>query len=62
MMTKNLIYIIEFLCQIETLQLKMLKLLKIPGFFKISQIPGYFCLNCQIPGFSGFPGKVATQV
>ena len=57
---------IDFLCQIEFLQLKMLELLKIPGFsgflikipgfsipgiFKISQIPYYFCLKCQIPGF-----------
>ena len=28
--------------------------------FKISQIPGYFCTNCRIPGFSRFPGKMAT--
>ena len=32
MMTKNLNYMIDFLCQIKILQLKMLKLLKIPGF------------------------------
>ena len=35
MMTKNLNYMIDFLCQIKILQLKMLKLLKIP------QIPGF---------------------
>ena len=40
-MTKNLNYMLDFLCQIKILQLKMLKLLKIPGFFKISQIPGF---------------------
>ena len=32
MMTKNIIYKIDFLCQIEILLLNMLKLLKIPGF------------------------------
>ena len=42
---------IDFLCQIEILLLKMLKLLKTPGFFS---------LNYQIPGFSRFPGKVPT--
>ena len=47
----------DFLCQIKILQLKMLKLLKIPGF--LIKIPGYFSLNCQIPGF---PGKVATLI
>ena len=47
------------------------KIVKIPGFFsdfysnfrvffKLSQILGYFCLNCRIPGFTRFPGKVAT--
>ena len=60
------IYMIIFLSQTEILLLNMLKLLKIPGFssffFLISQIPGYFCLNCQIPGFSRIPGKVATLI
>ena len=42
-MTKKIIYMIDFLCQIESLLLKMLKLFKIPGF-------------------SRFPGKVATLV
>ena len=39
------------------------KIVRIPGFFsdfcskfqvffKISQTAGFFCLNCQIPGFS----------
>ena len=74
MMTKNLNYMIYFLCQIKILQLKMLKLLKNPGFLikfpgfsrffsiflKFHVFPGYFSLNCQIPGFSSFPGKVAT--
>ena len=27
---------------------------------KIINIPGFFSLNCQIPGFSRIPGKVAT--
>ena len=27
---------------------------------KIVKIPRFFCLNCQIPCFSKFPGKVAT--
>ena len=59
MMTKNLVYIIDFLCQIKILLLNMLK---IPGFlFKFSQIPDILCLNCQIPGFSKFSSKVATQ-
>ena len=43
------------------------KILKIPGF--LFKPPGFFqnflnfrlfCLNCQIPGFSRIPGKVAT--
>ena len=41
---KNLINLVEFLCQTEILLLKTLMLLKIPGFqgfFKISQIPGF---------------------
>ena len=56
---------IDFLCQIEILVLKMLKLLKIPGFprffdqdsrffskfLKFQVFLGYFCLNCRIPGF-----------
>ena len=65
---------IDLLCQIEILLLKIIKLFKIPGFFikipgfsrffskylKFQVLPGYFCLNCQIPEFSRFPGKVAT--
>ena len=50
---KNLIYML-FLCQIEVLLLHILKTLKIPGFFLISQIPGFLCLNCQIQGFFMF--------
>ena len=45
---------IEFLCQIEILLLKMLKLLKIPGFSRFFiKIPGFssFFLISQIPGF-----------
>ena len=42
-MTKNLTNMIDLLCQTEILLLKMLKLLKIPGFsrffIKVSQIP-----------------------
>ena len=36
---------------------------KVTGFSKNIQIPGFFGLNFQIPGFSffsKFPGKVAT--
>ena len=40
--TKKNIYTIDLLCQIEILLLNMQKLFKIPGFFS---------LNCQIPGF-----------
>ena len=57
----------RFLCQIEILVLKMIKLLKILGFsrfitkfLKFQVFPGYFYLNCWVPGFSRFPGKVAT--
>ena len=32
---------IDFLCQIEILQLNIIKLFEIPGLFKISQIPGF---------------------
>ena len=74
-MTKVLSNKIKFLCHIEILLLKMYKLLKIAGFLniflqnsrffqvilKISLIPGFFFwLNCQIPSFFKFPGKVAT--
>ena len=40
---------IDFWCQIKISQLKMLKLLKIPGF--LIKIPGFFKIS-QIPGFS----------
>ena len=40
-MTKNLIYMIVFLCQNEILLLNLLKLFKIPGFFKYSQIQDF---------------------
>ena len=33
---------------------------KFQVLFKISQIPGFCCLNCQIPGYSRFPGFLAT--
>ena len=39
---------IDFLCQIEILVLKMLKLLKIPGFSR------FFDQNFRIPGFSRY--------
>ena len=29
-------------------------------FLKFQVFPGFFYLNCQIQGFSMFPGKVAT--
>ena len=50
---KMLLYMIDFLWQIEFLLMNMLKLLKAPSFlFKISQITGFSCfflwLNCQI--------------
>ena len=32
----------DILCQIETLQLNIIKLLKISGFYLISQIPSFF--------------------
>ena len=42
------------------------KIVKTPGFprffskfLKFQVFLGYFCLNCRIPGFSRFPGKVA---
>ena len=58
-MIKNPTYMIDFLCQIKILQLKMLKLLKIPGFLikipKFFQV--FFFLISQIPGFSGFQVK-----
>ena len=50
-MAKNFNYMIDFLCQIKILQLKMLKLLKIPG---VSRFFSKF-LKFQV-----FPGKVAT--
>ena len=44
---------------------KHVKVVKNTRFFKafcskFHIFPGYFCLNCQISGFSRFPGKVAT--
>ena len=54
MITKNLNHMIDFLCQIKILQLKMLKLLKIPGFS--IKIPGFF-KNFPIPGFPDFQVK-----
>ena len=54
-MTKKLICIIDFLCQIEILLLNMFKLLKISGFlFKISQIPGFQVKWQPCPGFLNF--------
>ena len=52
---------IDFLSQIETLLLNMLKLFKIQGFFsdfcsKLQFFHIYF-KNCQILGFSGFQVK-----
>ena len=39
------------------------KIVKIPGFcsdFCSKFQVFFFCLNCQFPGFSRIPGKVAT--
>ena len=33
------------------------KIVKIPGFFQKFPNSRFFCLNCQIPGFSGFQVK-----
>ena len=59
---KNLIYMVDFLCQI--LRLNILKMFKFQGFLQISGLvfQGFICLNCQILGFSGLPGKVATLI
>ena len=58
-MTKKIIYMIDFLCQIKILLKNMLKitgfLFKNPGFLlKFHKFQVFFCLNCQSPG------KVAT--
>ena len=37
---------------------KHLKIDEVPGF--LFKIPGFFSLNCQVPSFSRFPGKVGT--
>ena len=59
MTTKNFIYMIDYLCQIEFLLMNILTLLKIPGF--LFKIQGFSRLKkSQTPGFSRFPGKVAT--
>ena len=58
-MPKNFIYMIDYLCQIEFLLMNILTLLKIPGF--LFKTPGFFIFKkSQVPGFSRFPGKVAT--
>ena len=61
-MTKNLNYMIDSLGQIEILLLKMLKFLKIPGFFKISQIPGFSRFFLPKLSNSRFPTKVTTLI
>ena len=43
------------------------KIVIIQGFLsyfcsKLQVFQGSFCLNCQIPGFSRIPGKVATLI
>ena len=45
----------DFLCQIKILLLNIFKMLKTQGF--LFKIPGFLFLNCQIPGFSRYPGK-----
>ena len=46
-MAKNVIYTIDFLCQIENFYLTYNSSLEFQDFFKISQIPGF----SRIPGF-----------
>ena len=47
---------IKFLCQIKTFLMNTLRMFKIEGFSR------FFCLNCPIPCFSRFPGRVATLI
>ena len=48
---------IDFLCQIKILPLKMLKLIKIPGFSRIfDQNSKFFQVFSKFPKFQGFPG------
>ena len=49
---------IDFLCQIEILVLKMLKLLKIPGFSRLFLPKLWNSRFFKV--FFRFPGKVAT--
>ena len=52
-MTKKSYLYDRFLCQIKLLPLKMLKLLKIPGFLvKFPGFSSFFLKISQIPGFS----------
>ena len=58
---------IDFSSQMKNLLMNILKLLEILGFsrfffliFKFQIFKFFLCLNCQIPGYSWFPGKVAT--
>ena len=45
---KNLISMIDFLCQIEILLLNMLKLFKVPGFFQILSNSVFFLPKLSI--------------
>ena len=53
MMTKIFLSRTEFLFQIKILLLYI--------HVKIVESSSFFCLNCQIPDFSRFPGKVAIM-
>ena len=58
MMTKKSYLYDRFFVSNLNFSTENVKIINIPGF--LIKIPGYFCLNCRIPGFSRFPGKVAT--
>ena len=61
MMSKKFYLYDRFFESNQSFTTEHVKIVKIPGFFsdfclefqvffKVSQIPGYFCLNCRIPG------------
>ena len=72
-MSKKICLYERFLVTKRNFTTKLVKIVKISGFLKIfvqnsrffskslkfEVFPGFFCLNCQIPGFSRFPGFLA---
>ena len=65
MMTKNVYSYDGIFESNQNFTIEHVKIVKIPGFFsdfcsKFKVFPVFFCPNCQIPGFSRTPGKVAT--